>query len=97
MAEKQNEAVVQQGVASFDDFSLLLNKEFKPKSDEAKSAVENAVKTLAAQALANTRLIGDDAIKSISAMVAAIDRKLSEPINLIMHHEDFQKLESSWR
>jgi len=97
MAEKQNEAVVQQGVASFDDFSLLLNKEFKPKSDEAKSAVENAVKTLAAQALANTRLIGDDAIKSISAMVAAIDRKLSEQINLIMHHEDFQKLESSWR
>lgn len=97
MAERQNDAAAQQGVASFDDFSLLLNKEFKPKSDEAKSAVESAVKTLAAQALANTRLIGDDAIKSISAMVAAIDRKLSEQINLIMHHEDFQRLESSWR
>ncbi len=56
-----------------------------------------AVKTLAAQALANTKLIGDDAIKSISAMVAAIDRKLTEQINQIMHNADFQKLESAWR
>ncbi len=30
-------------------------------------------------------------------MIAAIDRKLSEQINLIMHHEDFQKLEGAWR
>jgi type VI secretion system protein ImpC len=30
-------------------------------------------------------------------MIAAIDRKLSEQINLIMHHEDFQALESAWR
>jgi type VI secretion system protein ImpC len=30
------------------------NKEFKPKTDEAKSAVEQAVQTLAQQALAQT-------------------------------------------
>ena len=30
-------------------------------------------------------------------MIAAIDRKLSEQVNAILHHADFQKLESAWR
>ena len=30
-------------------------------------------------------------------MIAAIDRKLTEQVNLILHHEDFQKLEGGWR
>jgi type VI secretion system protein ImpC len=79
------------------DFTALLSKEFKPKTDEARGAVEQAVQTLAQQALANTTLIGDDAIKSIAAMIAAIDRKLSEQVNLIIHQEEFQQLESAWR
>jgi type VI secretion system protein ImpC len=79
------------------DFSALLTREFKPKSDRAREAVENAVQTLAQQALAHTTLISDDALRSIESMIAAIDRKLSEQINLILHHEDFQGLESAWR
>ena len=75
----------------------LLNKEFKPKSDEAKSAVEQAVQTLAQQALASTTLIGSDVIVSIESMIAELDRKLSEQVNTILHHADFQQLESAWR
>ena len=30
-------------------------------------------------------------------MIAAIDAKLTEQVNQILHHEDFQKLESAWR
>ena len=30
-------------------------------------------------------------------MISAIDAKLSEQVNAIMHHEDFQQLESAWR
>ena len=79
------------------EFAALLNKEFKPKSDDAKSAVEQAVLTLAQQALANTNVISSDVLMSIEAMIAELDRKLSQEINLIMHHPDFQKLESAWR
>jgi type VI secretion system protein ImpC len=79
------------------DFASLLNKEFKPKSDEAKSAVETAVLTLAQQALANTKLIGSDVIVSIEAMIAEIDKKMSEQVNAILHHAEFQQLESAWR
>jgi type VI secretion system protein ImpC len=79
------------------DFSSLLQKEFKPRSDEAKSAVEAAVLTLAQQALSNTTVIGKDVTKSIQAMIAAIDAKLTEQVNKILHNEDFQKIESAWR
>ncbi len=79
------------------EFSSLLQREFKPKSDQAKDAVESAVRTLAEQALRNTTIVSHDVIKSIEAMIAAIDRKLSEQINLILHNPEFQQLESAWR
>jgi type VI secretion system protein ImpC len=79
------------------DFASLLQKEFKPKSERAKEAVEDAVKTLAEQALAKTNLISDDAVKSIEAIIAEIDKRLTDQVNQIMHHPDFQKLEGSWR
>ena len=79
------------------ELDTLLQKEFRPKTDEAKEAVERAVRTLAEQALAQTQLIGADVVQSITAMIAEIDRKLSEQINLILHHADYQRLESAWR
>lgn len=81
----------------FDDFNSLLTKEFKAKSEQTKAAVEGAVKTLAEQALANSVMVSDDAYKSIASIIAEIDRKLSEQINLILHHNEFQALESAWR
>src|SRR6516162_2321233 len=79
------------------EFATLLQKEFRPKSEEVKSAVELAVQTLAQQALAQTQLIGTDVVKTIQSMIAVIDRKLSDQVNVILHHEDFQKLEGGWR
>ncbi len=80
-----------------DDFNALLAKEFKPRSDQTRAAVEGAVKTLAEQALVNAVTLSDDAYKCIASIIAEIDRKLSEQINLILHHEEFQTLESAWR
>jgi type VI secretion system protein ImpC len=53
MAEVETEAAGGAEATAFgsSDFENLLQKEFRPKSDQAKSAVEQAVKTLAAQAL----------------------------------------------
>src|SRR5437660_11942261 len=84
-------------VAEGGDLDALLQKEFRPKTDEAKEAVEKAVRTLAEQALAQTQLISADVVQSITAMIAALDRKLTEQINLILHHPDFQKVEGAWR
>jgi type VI secretion system protein ImpC len=96
-AQKQTDAQVATGEVQLDEFSALLKKEFKPKTAQATEAVQRAVRTLAEQALVDTRLVSSDAIKSIEAIIAAIDKKLTEQINLILHNEDFQKLEGAWR
>ncbi len=80
-----------------DVFTGLLDREFKPKGDEQSEAVKAAVRTLAEQALSNTVTMSDDAYASIEAIIAEIDQKLTAQINLILHHEDFQRLESAWR
>jgi type VI secretion system protein ImpC len=79
------------------EFASLLNKEFKPKTDQAREAVVAAVRTLAEQALVNTQIISGDAYKTIESIIAELDKKLSEQVNLIMHHPDFQQLEGAWR
>jgi type VI secretion system protein ImpC len=98
MADPKQESQAQAGgTIEVSEFSTLLKKEFKPKSDRAQEAVETAVKTLAEQALVDTALVSDDALATIESIIAAIDQKLSEQINLILHNPDFQQLEGAWR
>lgn len=80
-----------------DEFNSLLQKEFRPRTDQAKEAVENAVKTLAHQALENTVTVSADAYRTIQALIAEIDNKLSRQINKIIHHDKFQQLEGAWQ
>lgn len=96
MAEtKQAEAAPE--AVSADQFASLLQKEFKPKTDRARAEVERAVQTLAEQALSETAVISDDVIGTIKAIIAEIDKKLSDQVNLILHQPRFQQLESAWR
>src|SRR5262245_39362377 len=98
MADEKLEQSGQQGAAiEVGEFEGLLKKEFKPKSDRAQEAVQTAVRTLAEQALASTTLVSDDALTTIDAIIAAIDKKLTDQLNLILHHQDFQQLEGAWR
>lgn len=99
MAENQTNTLQNTGLESFDSdsFASLLQKEFKPKSEHAKSEVEKAVNTLAAFALQDVNKISEDTVHSIEAIIAEIDKKLSDQVNHILHHQDFQKLEGTWR
>src|SRR6187455_3257182 len=99
MADPNTQAQAAAPAASeeVNEFESLLNKQFKPKTESAKSAVHSAVRTLAEQALGSTKLIGDDVIASIQAIIGELDRKLSEQVNKIIHHEEFKALEGAWR
>ncbi|NOY85496.1 MAG: type VI secretion system contractile sheath large subunit [Nitrospirae bacterium] len=99
MAEQEKTSEEQAGATAIEAsaFSALLQKEFKPKTDRAKEAVETAVHTLAHEVLAGTALISPDVILTIESIIASIDKKLTDQINQIMHHEEFQKLEAAWR
>ena len=90
-------AVAAPQATELNEFEALLKQEFKPKTSQAQEAVQNAVRTLAAQALADTTLVSKDAITTIEGIIAEIDKKLSEQVNLIMHQADFKALEGTWR
>ncbi|USN99060.1 MAG: type VI secretion system contractile sheath large subunit [Phycisphaeraceae bacterium] len=99
MADMNPEAQAQGAAETLEagEFASLLEKNFKPKSDRQKEAIEEGVRTLASQALADTALVSDDAVKSIEAIIAELDRKLTEQVNQIIHQADFQALEGTWR
>jgi len=99
MAEEKKVSGQQAATATVEsnDFTALLNKEFRPKSNRAKEEISSAVETLAEYVLKDTAVVSEDAVVSIQALIAQIDQKLTEQVNKIMHHEEFQKLESAWR
>jgi len=80
-----------------DEFSALLKQSFKPRTERAATEVENAVKTLVEQALADASVIKSDVLDTIEEMIAQLDKKLSAQMNEIMHAPEFQQIESAWR
>ncbi len=95
LKETQPEAEARTSDSS--DFLALLKKEIKPRTDRMQEQVENAVHTLAQYVLKDVSIVSPEAVYTIEAIKAAIDQKLTQQINQILHHEEFQKLESAWR
>ena len=101
MAEEQKtdsaETSQETAPAEGGELAMLLEKEFKPRTDRAREQVQSAVETLAGYVLKDVNLVSSDAVRTIEAIKAEIDKKLSQQVNQILHHEDYQKIESSWR
>src|SRR5437868_14366728 len=97
MAETQQEKQAQEGTLETSDFASLLQKQFKPQTETAKSEVESAVRTLAQHALEKSSVVGSDAVESINAISAEIDKRRSEQINQIVDHPDNKALEGTGR
>ncbi len=72
----------------------------KPRSEEAKREIGGQVKTLFAHILKDYDTISNESpevLDKIERVIAEIDRQLTSQINRIIHHDQFQKLEGSWR
>ena len=80
-----------------DDFQSLLKKEFRPRDAEAEGRIGAPCTPWPSRRWRIRRLISDDAIQTIQAIIAQLDQKLTEQINLILHHPDYQELEGAWR
>ncbi len=63
----------------------------------APDQAQDLVKNLVEQALAGTVTFDKNLTRTIDQAIAAIDRKLSDQLNAIMHHPKFSALEGSWR
>jgi len=63
----------------------------------ARERGKNLIKEFVAQVLEGSMTVGRDADQMISARVAQIDHLVSIQLNEILHNQQFQKLEASWR
>lgn len=95
IVQNQEQAAVER--LDYDKFDALVEERFRPASSERKERIAESVRTLAQQALGDASVISDDVYGTVDAMVQAIDAKLSEQMNAILHHPEFQALESAWR
>ncbi|MGR3467807.1 MAG: type VI secretion system contractile sheath large subunit [Shimia sp.] len=80
-----------------EDFSAILKQTINPTTEVAEKAIDSALATVVQTAIADQSIIDDDVIDTLQSMIAGIDRQLSAQVNEILHNEDFQTLESSWR
>jgi len=67
----------------------------KPK-DEGYSLAKRGVEALIAQLVEPGREVEKVSKATVDEMIAEIDKKLSLQVDVILHHPDFQKLESAW-
>jgi type VI secretion system protein ImpC len=96
---KQDGATVAEAEAlSLDEFSGLLEKDFRVKDSESEK-LQALVQNLARAAVesSGTATISGNAVKSIKSLIAGIDRMLSAQVNEIMHCEEMRKIEGTWR
>src|SRR5207253_5540934 len=69
----------------------------RSRGDQEKARAKTYVEEFVRQALKPGHVVSKDTENNVKTWIAEIDKKLSDQLNAIMHHEDFQKLESTWR
>ncbi|MDO9020058.1 MAG: type VI secretion system contractile sheath large subunit [Deltaproteobacteria bacterium] len=90
----------QGGTQTLEQGSLLdeiLNEGKIKPSEEGYDIVRRGVQHFIAEMLAPGRATERVDKNIVDAMIAEIDSRLSAQINAILHHPDFQRLESAWR
>ena len=87
MAEEQKStAVSETETINLDEYSDLLEKDFRVKKDDSER-LQQLVRNLAlaAQSRSDTTTISSNAIKSIKSLISGIDKMLTEQVNEILH------------
>jgi type VI secretion system protein ImpC len=69
----------------------------RPQSDKEAERNKDAFKQFIDQAVKPGQVISKDVETNIKYWIAEIDKKLTAQLNEIMHKEEFQKLEATWR
>jgi type VI secretion system protein ImpC len=75
----------------------LLDQMLSATKATERSRAEDLIRTLTEEALKGTVTWSKNVGQTIKAGIDAIDKALSKQLAAVMHHQDFQKLEGTWR
>lgn len=100
MAENEKQVQAEAAAGAVEEVSLLdkiIDEGRLARAESQKSYAKDLLGEFVGQVMEGTMTISKDTEAMINARIAAIDQLISNQLNEIMHHPDFQKLEGSWR
>ena len=101
MAEKakqqQEEAQVEEQVQELGLLDKILTEGRLARDEFQKESAKDMIAEFVGQVMSGQLTMSKNMDVAINARIAEIDRVVTAQMNEIMHHEDFQKLEGSWR
>jgi len=101
MAEQQKEQAQEGQAQEVQEEKGLLDQIIEQgrmiRDESQKGWARDVLSEFVKQIMEGTITVSKDTERMINARIAQIDRLISVQLNEIMHHPDFQKLESSWR
>lgn len=99
MAEQQEQAVPgeEQTVEQISLLEEITQATKLRPADEAYDMAKKGVEALIAQLIEPGREVSKVTKAVVDEMIAEIDKKLGLQVDAILHHPDFQKLESAWK
>ena len=95
--QAQAQAVLAAGEQEVSLLDQIITETRIGRDDEQRAQSRQQIAALVDEVLQGTVTISNDLEAMINARIADIDALLSQQLNAIMHHENFQKLEASWR
>ena len=97
--EMKNQAAPQAATQEAESGLLdrILSEGRLARNDVQRTEARDMIAAFVDQAMHGQLTMAKDVEAAINARIAEIDRLLSAQLNEIMHHEEFQKLEASWR
>lgn len=100
MAKASESQVPVEQLGELDSQSLLdqiVDTGIRPRDDAGRERATDLVRAFVDQLVAPGQVVAKGVTETINARIAAIDEVISRQVDQIMHHEDFQRLEASWR
>ncbi|MCA8951014.1 MAG: type VI secretion system contractile sheath large subunit [Planctomycetes bacterium] len=96
-SRKEKQAPAQQLAADPDSFfDAVIDQGIRPADDSARKRGTTLVQTFVDKLMAGMTA-RKGTTKTLNEEIANIDRMLTEQLNEIMHHPEFQRLEAAWR
>lgn len=99
MAESKTKSAPQAEAAAAEGGLLdqIISKSRIARTDSERDRTRDLIGELVGQVMDGQLVVSHDAIASLDARVADLDKLISDQLSAVMHTPEFQKLEGSWR
>jgi type VI secretion system protein ImpC len=97
LQKSKTETVVTEEPGKVSLMDQILNEGRLARDESQVGRAKDLISEFVQQIMQGQMVFDKDLEATINARIAQIDKLLSEQVNAIMHHEEFQKLEASWR